>query len=268
MSAPASTTLVDHLASKSPSVRLPAIGEEVSQDEEWVEVELGREWRKIRLHDYEAIFSIQGLYERIVYDQLKCQSPQVVRRLLVEQLLAADVDPQSLTILDLGAGNGCVAEELRKLSVSGIVGLDIIPEAKEAAERDRPGLYDSYVVGDICETPSDAVRTLSSKSLTCLVSVAALGFGDIPPLAFSRAFNQIETGGWVAFTIKESFLLEGDPSGFATLAHSLLQDKILQLKAKKAYTHRLSTAGSALTYVAFVGQKLRNIDEARLPEIV
>ena len=44
----------------------------------------------------------------------------------------------------------------------------------------------------------------------------------------------------------------------------MFHGKILELKVKQAYTHRVSTAGDPLTYVAFVGRKLRDIDEQRL----
>jgi len=53
-----------------------------------------------------------------------------------------------LRVLDLGAGNGMVGEELKKQEVSRLVGVDIIPEAYEATIRDRPGLYDAYYIED------------------------------------------------------------------------------------------------------------------------
>ena len=43
-----------------------------------------------------------------------------------------------------------------------------------------------------------------------MTSVAALGFGDVPPEVFTAAFDLVEDGGWVAFTIKEDFLDGGD----------------------------------------------------------
>ena len=50
-----------------------------------------------------------------------------------------------------------------------------------------------------------------------MTTVAALGFGDIPPAAFVGAFNLIETPGLLAFTIKDDFLGDDDPSGFSGL---------------------------------------------------
>ena len=40
------------------------------------------------------------------------------------------------------------------------------------------------------------------------MTVAALGYGDIPPQAFAEAFNLISDHGWVAFNIKDRFLQE------------------------------------------------------------
>jgi SAM-dependent methyltransferase len=270
LTAPASTTVVDRLAAQSPPVRLPDSDDSAGlpQDEEWFEVELGRGWRRLRIHDYEAIFSIPGLYEKVVYDLLDCRSPARVRRLLEHQLEARGVESQKLTVLDLGAGNGCVAEELGKLPAVEIVGLDILPEAEEAANRDRPGLYADYVVGDICRLPAGGERRLQERSFDCLVSVAALGFGDIPPEAFANAFNRIEEGGWVAYTIKESFVKNGDGKGFSGLVRRMLQENILELADEEAYSHRLSAAGEPLLYRAFVGQKRRDIGAEELAEVV
>ena len=75
--------------------------------------------------------------------------------LLAEQLDAAKVGPETLTALDVGAGNGLVGEQLKRLGVKSIVGVDIIPEAARAAERDRPEVYSDYVVCDLTALDDD-----------------------------------------------------------------------------------------------------------------
>ena len=92
-------------------------------------------------------------------------------------------------MLDLGAGNGLMGEELKKFGVSRLVGVDIIPEAYDATVRDRPGLYDAYYVEDFCNLNSDIREEISLWHLDCMVTVAALGFGDIPTKAFIEAFQ-------------------------------------------------------------------------------
>ena len=49
----------------------------------------------------------------------------------------------SLAVLDVGAGNGMVGEQLKCSGVKRSL-VDIIQEAKQAALRDRPGIYKEY----------------------------------------------------------------------------------------------------------------------------
>src|SRR3954449_3430953 len=88
-----------------------------SQDEEWCEVEVDGETRRLRFHDYAEIYSIPGLYERLIYEELRCESPRVIARLLSGEIEKRNVDPAEMRVLDLGAGNGIVAEELQKLGL-------------------------------------------------------------------------------------------------------------------------------------------------------
>src|SRR3954454_19866730 len=152
-----------------------------SQDEEWCEVECDGKTRRLRFHDYSDIYAIPGLYERLIYERLGCQSPRVIAGLLRDELADRDADPTDLRVLDLGAGNGIVAEELAEIGVRHFVGLDIIQAAADAAERDRPGLYDEYIAADLLDHSSGAGERLKRQKLNALTCVAALGFGDIPP---------------------------------------------------------------------------------------
>ena len=111
---------------------------ELDQDEEWCEIEIdGGERRRIRFHDYAAIYDVPGLYERLFAEQLECDSPRVVCDLLGDQLRAANVKPSELSTLDFGAGNGMVGERLAELSIDEIVGVDLLPQARDAAQSQR-----------------------------------------------------------------------------------------------------------------------------------
>jgi predicted TPR repeat methyltransferase len=167
-----------------------------------------------------------------------------------------------LRVLDLGAGNGIVGEELKKHGVSRLIGVDIIPEARDATERDRPGVYDAYYVMDLCSLTVDERDEIASWSPDCLISVAALGFGDIPPQAFLEAFNLISRQGWVAFNIKETFLDRSDDSGFSTLIRELISSKYLDLYHLQRYRHRLSLEGKPLYYFALGGKKNDDISSS------
>lgn len=233
------------------SVRFPdRSAVDLDQDEEWFEFGRGDGTRRIRFHEYGEIYAVPGLYER-----LKCQSPAVVTALLEERVRGVGGDPAALRVLDLGAGNGMVGEALRERGFGDIVGVDIVLEAGEATERDRPGVYAGYHVCDLLE-PTEAVRAeLEAESFSAMTSVAALGFGDVPPAVFARAYDLVEPGGWIAFTIKEGFLSDDDPSGFSAHIARLLADGRLVEQARRRYRHRLDVRGRALHYIAMVGTK-------------
>ena len=231
------------------------------QDHEWCRVTVDGTTRKIRFHDYDEIYSVPGLYEFLFYEHLECCSPQVVCGLLEDALSGAGMPADTLRVLDLGAGNGMVGEELADLGAGMITGIDLLPEAAAAAERDRPGVYDDYFVLDLTELRNARRRQLRELRFNALVSVAALGFGDIPPRAFAEAFNLVSDGGWIAFNIKEDFLDDGEPTGFSRLIGSVLESGIVERREETVYCHRLSTSGDPLDYVALVGVKRSPIPE-------
>jgi SAM-dependent methyltransferase len=182
-----------------------------------------------------------------------------VTRLFAAVLKDWPTNPEDLRVLDLGAGNGIVAEHLRRIGVSEMVGLDLLLEAEKAAERDRPDLYEDYVVADLCELEAPEEKRLRARSFNCLVTVAALGFGDIPPEAFATAFNFVEDDGWIVLTIKEDFLCSEDDSGFARMLRLMINEGILDLQAHQRYCHRISLAGEKLFYIAIVARKLHDL---------
>ena len=241
------------LTSLTHQIRFPSSSDvELSQDEEWCEVLLDDDWTRIRFHDYGDIYAVEGLYEHLFYVRLRCQSPTVVATLLAEAVEEAGEDPAELTVLDLGAGNGMVGEALREHGFRELVGVDITPEAGEAVERDRPGLYADYHVCDLLDPPSE----LDGERFGAMTSVAALGFGDVPPEVFQAAFDRVEDGGWVALTIKEDFLDRGeDDSGFAGLINGLLRSGAIDERGRRRYRHRLDVAGDPIHYVAIAGVK-------------
>lgn len=245
-------------------VELPEVGQDVDQDEEWCELLVGGARRRIRFHDYHEIYAVPGLYERLFYDRLKCQSPSVVRRLLARALAERGTDPGELRVLDVGAGNGIVGEELRELGVGAVYGIDIIKEAAAAAHRDRPGVYDRYLVADLTDLAGDERDALAGATLNTMTTVAALGFDDMPPHAFAAAYNLISTPGLVAFTIKEEFVAKPDLSGFNILIRRMFDDGVIRPLAKERYQHRLSVQGEPLYYVAFVAEKVSDVSPAWL----
>lgn len=225
------------------------------QDEAYFYLQGSGGQRKIRFHDYDEIYQIQGLYEQIFYDRLKCSSPSKVASILESSVKQTDINFSELRILDLGAGNGMMGEELKKRGVSRLIGVDIIPEAYDATVRDRPGLYDAYYVEDFTKLSAEKKEEISSWQCDCMVTVAALGFGDIPTRAFIEAFNIIKEQGWVTFNIKDTFLNIGDETGFSKTIRELIFSKYLDVYHIERYRHRLSIEGEPLYYFAIAGRK-------------
>lgn len=247
-------------ADRNFEVRLPQSRAELDQDEEFFDLAIDGASRRIRFHDYPEIFEIPGLYEYLFYERLECASPRVVGELLAAELARDGVDPATLRVLDVGAGNGMMGSELVDLGVDHIVGIDIIPEAAMATERDRPGVYDRYHVLDLTELADAERAELAAHRLNCLLLVAALGFGDIPTAAFAAAHNVLETPAWMAFNIKEDFLDgKDDDTGFSGLIRRMLSEGIIERRSERRYRHRLSVAGDPLHYLAIVAIKRADV---------
>jgi len=237
----------------------PHNSEPVDQDQEsFYLIEEGKK-KKLRFHDYGPIYNRPGLYEQIFYDRLKCSSPRKVGEILKRTLDSSEKNFSELRVLDLGAGNGIMGEVVKGHGVARLVGADIIPEARDACYRDRPSLYDDYYVADFTDLDDEVVHEIADWSFDCLTSVAALGFGDIPPGAFLQGLRFIKTGGWVAFNIKDTFLDKSDRSGFSRFIRELIFSEYLDLFHLEKYRHRLSMEGTPLFYFALVAQKTAEI---------
>lgn len=235
---------------------------ELAQDEAYFFLLEGDDSTKIRFHDYDEIYSRPGLYEQLFYHRLKCKSPAKVDELLRRAHETVGDPVTELRVLDLGAGNGMMGEVLKEHGVARLVGADIIAEAREAAWRDRPEVYDDYYVVDFTALDESTLTDLEEWRFNCLTSVAALGFGDIPPKAFFTALKLIRSDGWVAFNIKETFLDNRDTSGFSVFIKNLILTEFLDIHHLERYQHRLSIDGRPLFYFGLAGRKNGNIPES------
>lgn len=252
--AKATESSIDHVAQFA--FRFPKRADRLEQNEEWCEAMIEGEWRTIRFHDYGSIFAVPGLYEALFYERLKCCSPARVVGLLSDVLSDSPQSGSDLRALDVGAGNGLVGHELRCLGAPLVIGVDLLPEARAAALRDRPGVYDDYLVADLTTLDEAQRLQLEQLRLNCMTCVAALGFGDIPTQAFLAAYDLIETSGWLAFNLRDNFLDESvDSTGFAGLIRRMRREGVIQVQAYRRYQHRLAASGAPLHYIAMVALK-------------
>ncbi len=245
-------------------VRLPAVDGQVPQHEESCEVVVDNGWRPLRFHDYQTIYGHPGLYEHLFYGMPQCDSPRRVVDLLKDVRRDLSGPPTAVQAIDLGAGNGIVGQQLRSAGAKHVVGIDIIPEAAAAASRDRPSVYDDYIVDNLCEPTADTMTRLGKLTPNVLACVAALGFGDIPPLAYFNAMTFLPRGGLVALNIKEEFLDERYAFGFSELVRRMVRGQVIRVEATRRYVHRLSTAGKPLHYLALVATKLDEVPRSML----
>ena len=156
----------------------------------------------MRLHDYDRVYAVPGLYEEVVQHQLACASPAKIAEVLMRVAGRGARPARLLRVLDLGAGNGIVGEELRAHGVEVLAGTDSAANARDAANRDRPGLYTSYVVGDTSGVPElgTLVRELG---INCIVCAGALGFEHIEAHSFAELWELLPAGAMFALTVHE-----------------------------------------------------------------
>lgn len=211
----------------------------------------------IVLHDYARVYSVPGLYEEVVQRRLECASPATVAAALVEGADAAGVPPGELRVFDLGAGNGVVGEELQARGATVVAGADGITEARDAARRDRPGLYAHYLVGETLDV--DEIRGLvASEGLTALVAAGAVGEGHVPVDALEQLWAAFPPGSFLALTLKDGGPATGDHDVRDVLAmiERLAGDEHpTRTVVRRSFRHRLSMAGHELQYLVVVAAK-------------
>lgn len=235
----------------------------LDQDEAYFFLRDGQSEQRLRFHDYDEIYRRSGLYEQLFYERLRCTSPRKARDVLLKVLHENHEEIHSLRVLDLGAGNGMVGE---LLDAARVVGVDISEDARQACVRDRPHAYDAYYVADMAHLDPATAAEMKRWQLDCMTCIAALGFGDIPVPAFAQSFNLIRDGGWVVFNIKETFLREGDSTGFSRMIKELMMSETLEVHHLERYRHRLSIDGAPLFYFIMVGRKRGDIGGRWLAE--
>ena len=199
-------------------------------EEELVVTRDGREER-MRLHEYDRVYAIPGLYDEILR-RVEYASPAKVA-----ELLFAATEPSGVRALDLAAGNGVSADPLLAGGAAALVGMDLIPEAREAALRERPDAYLEYVAGDVGE-PGLVERLVSQYDLNALVCSG--GISHIPVDAFAAGWAAFPAGSWLVATARE-------PMDEYAVG---LEDVYTE-----TFVHRLSFSGEPIEYIALRGRK-------------
>jgi hypothetical protein len=208
-----------------------------------------------RLHEYDRLYAVPGLYEEVVQRRLQSASATILAQRLVACAARAGTPAEELAVFDLGAGNGVSGEELRAHGVGGtLVASDASPAARDAARRDRPGLYAEYLVGDTDDLPQ-VPELIRDHGLNALVTAGALGLGHISAESFHRLWSAFPAGAWFSVSLHED-LAEPGASDFGDyLAGFEARADGGEILVREPFRHRLTMAGEPITYVALVARK-------------
>lgn len=209
---------------------------------------------RITLHDYARVYSVPGLYEEVVQRRLACASPATVAAALVEAAAAEGHTAGELRAFDLGAGNGVVGEELSARGVAVVAGADGVPEARDAAHRDRPGLYSHYLVGERLDV-DEVTRIVREEELTALVAAGAVGEGHVPVDSLAALWDAFAPGSFLALT-----LAGGENDHDVTDVEAMITSTAdsthpSRTVVRRRFRHRLSMAGDELFYLVLVAVK-------------
>jgi len=226
--------------------------------EDWVEFGPPHARKRVGFHDYAALYAVPGLYERVFQDELGMCTAQRVVGLYAEALARLSRQPANERVIDLGAGNGLGGEELRRVGIGRVIGVDVEPVARKAALRDRPGVYDDYIVGDLASLPVEELASIAAMEPTAVLALSALGPGHAPPEVLDRALGLLATGGVFAFAVMPTLLPDREEpaeqrTGYPEQLCDLFNRRA-DILARDEYVHRRQTDGSNHLAVAFVGR--------------
>jgi hypothetical protein len=248
-------------------IRFPEESSDFRNQEHFFVSQKGNE-KKYTLQQYGEVFNVPLLYEAVT-SMLKYQSPETLAMQLITQVIKAKTNIDSLVVLDIAAGTGLIGKHLASLGVKSIVGVDIIAEAAEAAQRDYPNVYEKYYVEDLTDITPAAQQELANRGFNCLVCCSSLSC-HFPIQGFINSFNLIENDSWVAFNVNTYIIEELDntevfeykkAAEFGQLYHQMIKAGILEVTNKHYYLHRLLMNGKALDYVAVTARKRGDIPE-------
>ena len=242
-----------------PIIIKPTIPSNPCPNEEYVLVQPkdNAEPVKLFLHDYKKIFSVPGLYECIYIETLQSISHTFVCSQCLEALSQIHLNPAGAQIMELGAGNGVTAQVFKENGFGSIIGFDRLQEAKDAAMRDRPGIYDEYCVFDLTNPAGNQTALLNKYAFNILLVVSSIGMNHLEASSLLTAFHMIETGGIIALNIYSKLISHNPPSEFDLMLERFCSCSTLLKRAE--YVHRKSITGQNLLYTLFIFQKQVNM---------
>ena len=226
----------------------PAIGQELIL----VHHDDGRT-EELRLHDYARVYSLPGLYEQIVHERFLCRSPEELATMLSGAVDRLGWDRRTVRVIDLAAGNGISGEALRAHGLHPVLGTDIVPEARVAALRDRPAVYDSYEVLDLLNlqpAQERALGALQANAVSCVAPVGTAG-QQLPPLALTAVAKRLAADALIAY-LHDPTLGVPDEVTPELWARELGTSTRAELLTERRYLHRYTLTGEPYEMIGMV----------------
>ncbi|MCC6572904.1 MAG: hypothetical protein IT462_03850 [Planctomycetes bacterium] len=191
-------------------------------------------WERIDFNDCEKIFGVPGLYEEIFHRRVDWQSHARVSWLLDNTLKQFNDRPQNLRVLELGAGNGVVGERMRELGIRALAGLDASSSARDAAHRDRPGLYDEYFVaedGGISPRQTSAIQAFEPN---CLLAVASIGCRHARAATLEAVTSLLPAGAWLV--VNAGYEWSDGGMNYATVLKEMAARNLVEINSYSIYS--------------------------------
>jgi predicted TPR repeat methyltransferase len=212
---------------------------------------------ELALHDYERLYAIAGLYEEIVQVQLGCRSPQVIASMIAAAAERLGWAPSDVRALDVGAGNGISGEALVAEGIQPVLATDVLAPARDAALRDRPGLYETYLVTDLIELGAEEARAIRALQCNALVCVAPVGQGPqhVPAEAIASAAGLLAPEALLAYMRDADE--QPDALGTAAMGARIAGFTALEELERRRYVHRHTVNGEPILMDAVVSRVLR-----------
>jgi hypothetical protein len=200
---------------------------------------------ELRLHDYERLYALPGVYEQIVHERLRCRSPQVFATMLGAAVDRVGWARGDVRVIDVAAGNGMSGEALVAEQLRPVLGTDIVPAARAAALRDRPDVYEAYWILDLQELSveqRDAVFQLRANALNCVAPVGDQP-NQLPAKALVAASGLLTPDAVVAY-LHDPASGVPDPVTHELWTAELGASVTADVLERRRYVHRLTVNGS------------------------
>ena len=198
------------------------------------------------LHDYAALYAVQGLYEAVYLVRLEGGSPQLLADALAEAVPAGE--RAGLRVLDVGAGTGAVGERLHAAGFRSIAATDLEPASEVAVRRDRAEAYTDVRTLDLLDLDAGDEAWLDALAPSVVTVAGAVGFGHLPVGALHVLTQRLPAGGLLALTVARDVERAPELAEHA----ALLLGPAYTLRTRREGLHRRTATGGRLEVAALV----------------